>query len=166
MRLYELDMNIKYGDGYLSLKNDRISTGNNMIFINDLEFPKFSRAIGKSDILRTINYNFLFSRKLKDELSYFDDFIFTPVLIEYDNKVNTDYFLVTLTKKFCCVDLDNSSITGNPFFDEIIFLLDKIPSSTLAFTPESGYNHSLYTNNFIEIINREHFDVEYNEITT
>lgn len=157
--IYDISMNVKYGDGYLYKKKVGDS------YEIDPEYPNLCKAIGNSDVLRVLNGYFLFSEKLKDILSYDEIFKFKRVNIFYkDTFLSNNYYLVNIENKIALIDYDNSIIVGNPFFDKLVFNLENIKPNTIAIMDKDDDHYIYYTEKFYELVNFHQIDIDLLEV--
>ncbi|WP_424405755.1 hypothetical protein [Pasteurella sp. PK-2025] len=157
--IYDIDMNVKYGDGYLSTKKDHNS------YEIDPEYQNLCKAIEKSDILRVLNGYFLFSEKLKNVLSYDKTFKFKKVNIFFREQfLSNSYFLVSIENKIALIDYNNSIIVGNPFFDKLVFNLGNIKPNDLAIIDKDDEHYIYYTEKFYELVKSHQIDIDLLEV--
>ncbi|MFU2090156.1 imm11 family protein [Avibacterium avium] len=160
MMLYDIDMKTIYGDGYLFTKENKTD-----LYEIDPEYPNLCKSIGRSDVIRVLNGYFLFSKKLKDILSNDKSFKFNNVNIFYKKKLlSNDYYLVKVTNKIELVDYKNSIITGNPFFDKLVFKLENIEEHALVVSDKDDDYYVYYTENFRELVKSHDIDIDLLEI--
>ena len=160
MMLYDIDMNTIYGDGYLSIKENKAE-----LYEIDPEYPNLCKSIGKSDVIRVLNGYFLFSKKLRNILSHDKSFEFSHVKIFYKERLlSNDYYLVKITKKIELIDYKNSIITGNPFFDNLVFKFENIEDHALVVSDKDDDYYIYYTENFRELVKSYDIDIDLLEI--
>lgn len=158
--LYDIDMKTIYGDGYLSTPKNKTN-----LYEIDPEYHNLCESIGKSDVIRVLNGYFLFSKKLKDILSHDKSFEFSNINIVYkENLLSNDYYRVKITNKIELVDYENSVITGNPFFDKLVFKLENIEEHTLVVSDTDDDYYVYYTENFRKLIESHNIDIDLLEI--
>lgn len=158
--LYDIDMRTIWGDGYLSTPKNKTD-----LYEIDPEYPNLCKSIGKSDVIRVLNGYFLFSKKLKDILSHNKSFEFVNVNIFYKEKLlSHDYYRVKITNRIDLVDYENSVITGNPFFDKLVFKLKNIEDYDFVVSDREDDNYIYYTENFRRLIKSHDIDIDLLEI--
>lgn len=176
MKLFDIMMNLKYGDGYFLLKKDRYydelsdyvfhktnTKPRNLIYIVDQDFRNLYEAI-ESDVLNVYLAIGLFSEKVVNLLKDCGDFEFVDVEIvdQYGKIQKGAYFLTRVKRQVTCIDWEKSETDGDSFFDrKIIMKKDKIPEDVFAFLDDDHQTH--FTENFIKLIQKYELDIDFTE---